>query len=75
MNPRRTCLGADDKRMQAHDDHQVQQPLVIATWVKTNGRDVKHDQENTGYGWRTDQKIDTYSAAQPSSCQMKRPGA
>ncbi|MDB5759014.1 MAG: branched-chain amino acid transporter substrate-binding protein [Burkholderia sp.] len=56
-------------------DHQVQQPLVIATWVKTNGKDVKYDQENTGYGWRTDQKIDTYVAAQPSSCQMKRPGA
>ena len=56
-------------------DHQVQQPLIVATWVKTNGRDVKYDQENTGYGWRTDQKIDTYVAAQPSSCQMKRPGA
>jgi branched-chain amino acid transport system substrate-binding protein len=56
-------------------DHQVQQPLVIATWVKTNGKDIKYDQENTGYGWRTDQKIDTYVAAQPSSCQMKRPGA
>ena len=57
------------------NDHQVQQPLVVATWVKTNGKDVKYDQENTGYGWRTDQKIDTYVAAQPSSCQMKRPGA
>ena len=56
-------------------DHQVQQPLVIATWVKTNGKDVKYDQENTGYGWKTEQKIDTYVAAQPSSCQMKRPGA
>jgi branched-chain amino acid transport system substrate-binding protein len=56
-------------------DHQVQQPLIVATWVKTNGKDVKYDQENTGYGWRTDQKIDTYVAAQPSSCQMKRPGA
>jgi len=56
-------------------DHQVQQPLVVATWVKTNGKDVKYDQENTGYGWRTYQKIDTYVAAQPSSCQMKRPGA
>jgi branched-chain amino acid transport system substrate-binding protein len=55
-------------------DHQVQQPLIVATWVKTNGKDVKYDQENTGYGWRTDQKIDTYVAAQPSSCQMKRPG-
>ena len=55
-------------------DHQLQQPLYIATWTKTNGKDVKYDQENTGYGWKVDQKIDAYVAAQPTSCQMKRPG-
>jgi branched-chain amino acid transport system substrate-binding protein len=54
-------------------DHQLQEPLYIATWTKTNGKDVKYDQENTGYGWRTDQKVDTYVAATPTSCQMKRP--
>jgi branched-chain amino acid transport system substrate-binding protein len=54
-------------------DHQLQQPLYIATWVKVNGKDVKFDQENTGYGWRTDRKFDSYVAAQPTSCQMKRP--
>ena len=54
-------------------DHQLQQPLYIATWVKVNGKDVKFDQENTGYGWRTDQKVDAFVAAQPTSCQMKRP--
>jgi len=54
-------------------DHQAQQPLYIATWVKQNNTDVKFDQENTGYGWRTDQKILAYIAAQPTSCQMKRP--
>jgi branched-chain amino acid transport system substrate-binding protein len=54
-------------------DHQLQQPLYIATWVKTNGKDVKYDQENTGLGWKTNQKIESYVASQPSSCQMKRP--
>jgi branched-chain amino acid transport system substrate-binding protein len=54
-------------------DHQIQEPLYIATWVKTDGKKVRYDQENTGYGWRTDQKIDTYVASQPTSCQMKRP--
>ena len=54
-------------------DHQLQQPLYIATWVKVNGKDVRFDQENTGYGWKTDQKIDAFVAAQPTSCQMKRP--
>jgi branched-chain amino acid transport system substrate-binding protein len=55
-------------------DHQLQQPLYIATWTKINGKDVKYDQENTGYGWKTDVKLDTYVASQPTSCQMKRPG-
>jgi branched-chain amino acid transport system substrate-binding protein len=55
-------------------DHQLQQPLYIVTWAKVNGKDVKYDQENTGYGWKTDRKVDTYVASQPSSCQMKRPG-
>ena len=54
-------------------DHQLQQPLYIATWSKLDGKTVKYDQEKTGYGWRTDQKIDAYVATQPTSCQMKRP--
>jgi branched-chain amino acid transport system substrate-binding protein len=54
-------------------DHQAQQPLVIATWVKADGKDVKYDQEKTGYGWRTDAVLDASSASQPTTCQMKRP--
>ena len=54
-------------------DHQLQQPLYIATWAKVDGKAVKYDQENTGYGWRTDQKIEPFVATQPTSCQMKRP--
>ena len=55
-------------------DHQLQQSLYVATWTKTNAKNVKYDQENTGYGWKVDQKIDAYLAGQPTSCQMKRPG-
>jgi branched-chain amino acid transport system substrate-binding protein len=55
-------------------DHQLQQPLYIGTWTKVNGKDVKYDQENTGYGWKMNKKIDAYVAGQPTSCQMKRPG-
>jgi branched-chain amino acid transport system substrate-binding protein len=54
-------------------DHQVQQPIYIATWVKTNNKDVKFDQEDTGYGWKTDVKVAPFVASQPTSCQMKRP--
>ena len=54
-------------------DHQLQQPLYIGTWSKVDGKAVKYDQENTGYGWKMDKKIDAYYATQPTSCQMKRP--
>ena len=54
-------------------DHQLQQPLYISTWIKVNGKEVKYDQENTGYGWRTEHKVEPYVAAQPTSCSMKRP--
>lgn len=55
-------------------DHQAQQPLTIATWTKVDGKVVRFDQENTGYGWKTDAQMDQFVAAQPTSCQMKRPG-
>jgi branched-chain amino acid transport system substrate-binding protein len=54
-------------------DHQLQQNVFIGTWVKVDGKKVKYDQENTGYGFRQDQMIPAYVAAQPTSCQMKRP--
>ena len=54
-------------------DHQLQEPLYIATWTKMNGTTVKYDSEGTGYGWRTDLKIPLSGSEQPTSCQMKRP--
>ncbi len=54
-------------------DHQMLAPLYIAKWTQAGGKDVRYDQEATGYGWKTIQKLDTYVSAQPTSCQMKRP--
>lgn len=54
-------------------DHQLLQPLYIAKWVKLNRKDVKYEQEKTGYGWKTVALLPTYLATQPTSCQMKRP--
>lgn len=66
--------GLNGEVMMNKTDHQLQQNLYIGSWTKINGKDVKYDQENTGYGWKIEQKIDAYVAAQPTSCQMKRPG-
>ena len=54
-------------------DHQLQGPLFITSWSKVNGKDVRFDQNNTGYGWKVEQRIEPYVASQPTSCQMQRP--
>jgi branched-chain amino acid transport system substrate-binding protein len=54
-------------------DHQIEQPLYIAKWVKVNGKDVKFDQENTGFGWQTESIQPTYVGALGTTCQMKKP--
>ncbi|MGY8526868.1 branched-chain amino acid ABC transporter substrate-binding protein [Paracidovorax citrulli] len=55
-------------------DHQAQQPLTVATWTKVDGKEVKFDQENTGYGWKTNAVLDASVASQPTTCKMKKPG-
>ncbi|MDP3806393.1 MAG: branched-chain amino acid ABC transporter substrate-binding protein [Hydrogenophaga sp.] len=53
-------------------DHQLQQPLYITRWQKT---DAKHpySPENTGMTLMPVQEYPAYVASTPTSCQMKRP--
>lgn len=60
-----------DLEMRA-SDHQLQQPLFIASWAKTGGA-LKHDVEKTGYTWKTEKAIPTFIASQPTSCNMQKP--
>jgi branched-chain amino acid transport system substrate-binding protein len=54
-------------------DHQIQQTVIISTFVKKDGKKVKHDLEATGYGFSPEVVLDSYVASQPTSCQMTRP--
>jgi branched-chain amino acid transport system substrate-binding protein len=68
-------------------DHQLIQPLYISTIAKAYGGpkpdpkskkrgtdpEVKYDIEDTGFGFKTDTRIEGFVSAQPTSCQMKRP--
>jgi branched-chain amino acid transport system substrate-binding protein len=54
-------------------DHQLLGPLYLGVWAKQDGKRVKYDAENTGYGFRVEAAVDAYVSAQPTSCQMKRP--
>jgi branched-chain amino acid transport system substrate-binding protein len=54
------------------EDHQLIVPQYIATFTKaTDG--VKYDSEGTGYGWKTDVRIEGKDVAMPTTCKMEMP--
>lgn len=55
------------------DDHQLMQPIYIATFTKAGGKGVSHEVEGTGYGWKTDIRIETKDTVMPTTCRMERP--
>ncbi|WP_341887936.1 branched-chain amino acid ABC transporter substrate-binding protein [Variovorax sp. YR752] len=56
-------------------DHQLQQPLYIATWKKITDPKKQWNAEGTGFTWVQDKVFEPYVSSTPTSCQMKRPGA
>ena len=70
----KTEMGEVEMRAQ---DHQLLQPLFISTLVRTaakgGAKEVRFDVDNTGLGFRTDTRIESFVSTQPTSCQMKRP--
>ena len=60
-----------------NQDHQLIQPLYLSTVYKQASKggpkEVKYDIENTGLGFKTDAKLDAFTSAQFTSCNMTRP--
>lgn len=54
------------------DDHQIMQPLYAAVFTKT-GAGVKYDAEGTGFGWKTEGRVEADDSALPHRCKMERP--
>ena len=55
------------------DDHQIMQPIYIATFTKAGGKDVKIDAEGSGFGWKTDLRIEPADTVMSTTCKMERP--
>jgi branched-chain amino acid transport system substrate-binding protein len=55
------------------DDHQLMEPVFVATFTKAGRDGVKHDSDDTGYGWKTDVRVDSKSNILPTTCKMERP--
>jgi branched-chain amino acid transport system substrate-binding protein len=58
-------------------DHQLIQPLYIMTIHKSAAKggpkEAKVDMEGSGLATVTDARLEAYTSAMPTSCQMKRP--
>ena len=58
-------------------DHQLIQPLYVFTLVKSTARggpkEAKIDMEGSGLAPVTDARLEAFTSAQPTSCNMKRP--
>jgi len=55
------------------DDHQIIMPLFVSTFVKAGTTDVKYEADDTGYGWRSDVRIEAKDNILPTNCKMERP--
>lgn len=55
------------------EDHQMIAPVYIMNFVKVGQPGVKHDEEGTGYGWKTEALIGAKDTIPPIKCQMERP--
>jgi len=54
-------------------DHQLIQPLFVATFVKAGGKSKYSADGTSDYTFRVDAKYDGPETARPTSCKMQRP--
>jgi branched-chain amino acid transport system substrate-binding protein len=55
------------------DNHQLLQPMYVATFTKAGASGVKYDVERTGLGFRSEGRIEASKTAMPTTCKMQRP--
>ncbi len=55
------------------DNHQLLQPMFVSTFTKADGRNPKFDIEKTGFGFKTDRRIEAKDTMMPTTCKMERP--
>ena len=55
------------------EDHQLIAPMYLATFSKAGQPPVRNDAEGTGYGWKTDLRMEGRDVAPSTTCRMQRP--
>lgn len=67
------ALGVAHQGWMRPSDHQLQQPLYVSVMRRAGEAGAPHDNEGSGYGFRTLRYLDPAQAELPSSCRMVRP--
>ncbi len=80
IEPVKVALAAEGLRFKGFNgefelrktDHQLQQPLYLSVWQKTDAKNP-YSVEGTGMTFAPVREFPAYIASTPTSCQMKRP--
>jgi branched-chain amino acid transport system substrate-binding protein len=67
-----TLSGFHDGTMRAAD-HQFIQPLYVSVMERAGSSGVAHDNEGSGFGFRTVRYVEPRLTEQPTTCKMERP--
>jgi branched-chain amino acid transport system substrate-binding protein len=68
----RTLAGLEEGTMR-RADHQFIQPLYVSVMARAGSAGAAHDNEGSGYGFRTVRYLPAEATALPTTCQMERP--
>jgi branched-chain amino acid transport system substrate-binding protein len=80
-DPQKVALALEGMKYQGYtgevtmraDNHQILQPMYISTFTKAGAPGVKFDSERTGYGFRTEGRVEAADTIMPTTCKMQRP--
>jgi branched-chain amino acid transport system substrate-binding protein len=80
-DPQKVALALEGMKYQAFrgevtmraDNHQILQPMFVSGFAKVGTPGVKHDVERTGYGFRTEGRLEAADTMTLTTCKMQRP--
>jgi branched-chain amino acid transport system substrate-binding protein len=66
-------MGPSGESWMRAEDHQMIVPIYLMSFVNAGQPGVKHAEEGTGYGWKTEVLIEAKDTVPAMRCQMDRP--
>jgi branched-chain amino acid transport system substrate-binding protein len=73
MSLGRGALGGFHEGSMRAADHQFIQPLYVSVMQRAGGSGVAHDNEGSGFGFKTLRYVEPRRTELPTTCQMQRP--